>query len=181
MHSQRGMTAGDTSNGSCGEKSLFSKDPLRSMWIQWKFVGKIKNSDDPATPSCLCLLPRCHPESMCCAVLTHFSRVRLCGTPWTVAHQAPLSMGFFRQEYWGGLPFPSLGDLPDPAIKPACLLCLLHWQVGSLPPHTTWVYGNSSRICVLLLCENCINIMLNWFIALFRSTISFYFSVYSFY
>ena len=39
-------------------------------------------------------------------------------TPWTVALQAPLSMGFSRQEYWSGLPFPSLGDLPDPGIKP---------------------------------------------------------------
>ena len=38
-------------------------------------------------------------------------------TPWTVAHQAPLSMGFPRQEYWSGLPFPSPGDLPDPGIK----------------------------------------------------------------
>ena len=39
-------------------------------------------------------------------------------TPWTVAHQAPLSMGFPRQEYWSGLPFASPGDLPDPGIKP---------------------------------------------------------------
>ena len=39
-------------------------------------------------------------------------------TPWTVAHKAPLSMGFSRQEYWSGLPFPSPGDLPDPRIKP---------------------------------------------------------------
>ena len=39
-------------------------------------------------------------------------------TPWTVAHQAPLSMGFFRQEYWSGLPFSSPGDPPDPGIKP---------------------------------------------------------------
>ena len=39
-------------------------------------------------------------------------------TPWTVAHQAPLSMGFSRQEYWNGLPFPSPGDLPDPGIEP---------------------------------------------------------------
>ena len=39
-------------------------------------------------------------------------------TPWTVALQAPLSMGFPRQEYWSGLPFPSPGDLPDPGIKP---------------------------------------------------------------
>ena len=39
-------------------------------------------------------------------------------TPWTVAYQAPLSMGFSRQEHWRGLPFPSPGDLPDPGIKP---------------------------------------------------------------
>ena len=39
-------------------------------------------------------------------------------TPWTVACQAPLSMGFSRQEYWSGLPFPSPGDLPDPGIQP---------------------------------------------------------------
>ena len=46
------------------------------------------------------------------------SRVRLFATPWTAAHQTPLSMGFSRQEYWSGLPFPSPGDLPDPGIKP---------------------------------------------------------------
>ena len=46
-------------------------------------------------------------------------RVRLFGpTPWTVAYQAPLSMGFSRQEYWSGLPFPSPGDLPNPGIEP---------------------------------------------------------------
>ena len=46
------------------------------------------------------------------------SRVHLFATPWTVAYQAPLSMGFSRQEYWSGLPFPSPGDLPNPGIKP---------------------------------------------------------------
>ena len=45
------------------------------------------------------------------------SRVRLFATPWAVAHQTPLSLEFFRQEYWSGLPFPPLGDLPDPGIK----------------------------------------------------------------
>ena len=40
------------------------------------------------------------------------------GTPWTIAHQAPLSMGFSRQEYWSGLPCPPPGDLPNPRIKP---------------------------------------------------------------
>ena len=38
-------------------------------------------------------------------------------TTWTAAHQAPLSMGFLRQEYWSGLPFPSPGDLPNPGIE----------------------------------------------------------------
>ena len=46
------------------------------------------------------------------------SCVRLFVTPWTVARQAPLSMEFFRQEYWSGLPFPSPGDLPNPGIEP---------------------------------------------------------------
>ena len=46
------------------------------------------------------------------------SRVRLFATPWTVAHQAPPSMEFSRQEYWSELPFPSPGDLPDPGILP---------------------------------------------------------------
>ena len=57
------------------------------------------------------------------------SRVRLFATPWTIAHQSPLSMGFSRQEYWSGLPFPPPGDLPQPGIEltsPAC-------QVDSLP------------------------------------------------
>ena len=45
------------------------------------------------------------------------SRIQLFLTPWTIAHQAPLSMEFSRQEYWSGLPFPSLGDLLDPGIK----------------------------------------------------------------
>ena len=46
------------------------------------------------------------------------SRVRLFTTPWGVAYQAPPSVGFSRQEYWSGLPFPSPGDLPNPGIEP---------------------------------------------------------------
>ena len=46
------------------------------------------------------------------------SRDLLFAIPWTVVYQASLSMGFSRQEYWSGLPFPSPGDLPDPGIKP---------------------------------------------------------------
>ena len=52
-------------------------------------------------------------------------------TPWTVAHQAALSTGFSKQEYWSRLPFPPPGDLPDQGPNP-CLLCLLHRQAGSL-------------------------------------------------
>ena len=55
-----------------------------------------------------------------------------CATLWTAACQAPLSMGFSRQESWSGLPFPPPGDLPNPGVEPH-LLCLLHWQAGSLP------------------------------------------------
>ena len=46
------------------------------------------------------------------------SRVQLFATPWTVAYHAPPSVGFSRQEYWSGLPFPSPGDLPNPGIEP---------------------------------------------------------------
>ena len=54
-------------------------------------------------------------------VLNHFSYVQLSATLWTVAGQASLSMGFSRQEYWSGLPFPTPGDLPDPGIEPVSL------------------------------------------------------------
>ena len=66
---------------------------------------------------------------VCACMLNH---VWLFVIPWTVAHQAPLSMEFSRQESWSGLPFPSSGDLPDQGLNPR-LLCLLHWQADSLP------------------------------------------------
>ena len=55
-------------------------------------------------------------------VLSHFSHVQHFETLWTVVCQASLSMGFSRQEYWSGSPFPLPGDLPDPGIKPASLI-----------------------------------------------------------
>ena len=66
---------------------------------------------------------------MCVCKLSH---VRLSAIPWTVAHQAPRSMGFSRQEYWSGLPFPLPGDLPDPGNK-LTSQCLLHWHADFLP------------------------------------------------
>ena len=54
---------------------------------------------------------------MCTFTLSHFSRAQICASPWTVACQTPLSMGFSRQEYCHGLPCPPPGDLPDPGIE----------------------------------------------------------------
>ena len=54
---------------------------------------------------------------MLCVCAQALNRVQLFATPWTAAHQTPLSMGFPRQEYWSGLPFPTPGDLPDPGIE----------------------------------------------------------------
>ena len=51
------------------------------------------------------------------------SHIRLFAIPWTVVYQASLSMGFSRQVYWSGLPFPSPEDLPDPGIEPSLLHC----------------------------------------------------------
>ena len=65
-------------------------------------------------------------------MLSRFSRVQLFVTPWTVACQAPLSMGFSRQEYCSGLPCPPPGDLPNPGIKPASLTSAL--AGGFYPP-----------------------------------------------
>ena len=58
-------------------------------------------------------------------MLSLFSLIPLFVTPWTVALQAPLSIGFSRQECWGGLPCPPPGDLPDPGMEPASLMSLV--------------------------------------------------------
>ena len=64
------------------------------------------------------VLPTTSSMSDVVSELKSLSRVQLFGTPWTVAYQAPPSMGFSRQEYCSGLPLPSPGDLPDPGIEP---------------------------------------------------------------
>ena len=66
------------------------------------------------------------------SVISHFSHVWLFVTPWTVAHQTPLSMGLSRQKYWSGLPCPPPGDLPDPGIEPRSPASPV-LQVDSLP------------------------------------------------
>ena len=86
---------------------------------------------------------------VCVCVLSHFSRVRLFATLWTVPHQAPLSMRFPRQEYWSGLTFPSLGDLSNPGIEPespalqANALPLSHLGSSSIYHYPHFKYGVS--------------------------------------
>ena len=65
-------------------------------------------------------------------MLSCFRHVQLFATLWTIAHQAPLSMGFPRQEHWSGLPLPLPGIFLTQGLN-LRLLCLLHWQVDSLP------------------------------------------------
>ena len=73
------------------------------------------------------------------------SRVRLFVTPWTVAYQAPPSMGFSRQEYWSGLPFPSPGDLPNPGIEPRSPA----FQADALTSKTAFDLGSSPLFTLL--------------------------------
>ena len=78
------------------------------------------------------------------SMLSCFRRVRLFATPRTVAHQAPLSMGFSRQEYWSGLPCPPPGDVPNPGIESMSLMSpalaggffttSASWEAQSSPP-----------------------------------------------
>ena len=76
-------------------------------------------------------LPPLHRDinCCCCRCFSHSASSDSLRPLWTIAHQAPLSMGFSRQEYWSGLPFPSPGDLPNPGTEPTSPA----WQVDSLP------------------------------------------------
>ena len=84
------------------------------------------------------------PKNCACVhlcVLSHFSHVQLCVTLWTAACQAPLSMGFSRQEYWSRLPCLPPVDLPDPGIKPSSLRSPAPaGRFFSLSTSTTWSY-----------------------------------------
>ena len=75
-----------------------------------------------------------------------FSCVQLFATPWTAAYQAPLSMGFSRQEYWSVLPFPSPEDLPHPGLKPTSLVSSAQWCLQGLKIFVRhWAFRNGHR------------------------------------
>ena len=96
---------------------------LSFMW------GKMRTVAQETAPQIA--MRDCSKETELLVVLSHFGHVQLCATLWTVACQAPLSIGFSRQECWSGFPFPPPGGL----LTQRSNLCLmsLHWQVGSLP------------------------------------------------
>ena len=79
------------------------------------------------------------------------SRVQLFATPWTIAHQAPPSMEFSRQEYWSGLPFPSPGDLPHPGIEPGSPTL----QANTLPSEPPGKYHSDAATAAAKSLQSC--------------------------
>ena len=80
-----------------------------------------------------------HEVGTCVQLLSH---VQIFATPWTVAHQTPLSVGFSRQDYWSGLPFPFPGDLSNPEIKswsPALQADCVSTKLPGKPKVDIWV------------------------------------------
>ena len=98
--------------------SLKFEGSLLPFW-NWEYDESVdllfkKSRHRSARPFSICIFS-------CVAAVESLSCAQLFATLWTAAHQAPVSKGFPRQEYWNGLPFPPLGDLPDPGIKPTSL------------------------------------------------------------
>ena len=83
------------------------------------------------------VLYHCVSVCVCVCVLNHFRCVQLFATLLTIAHQAPVSMGFSRQESWSGLPCLPSGDLPNPGIKPPSFISLA-LAAGFFNTSTTW-------------------------------------------
>ena len=103
------------------------QSPLSFLWTEQK--GLEQSSEEPVFPSHLeftvqdsARVGRLKALGSSCVHVHMLSHVQLFAAPWTVAHQASLSRGFSRQEYWGGLPFPSPGNLPDPEMEPTSLV-----------------------------------------------------------
>ena len=93
-------------------------------------MGSLRVGHDGATSTHSPLIQNCYLGQVACVCAQLLSHVWLFVTPWTVARQAPLSMGFPRQKYCSGLPFPSPGDPSDPGMEPTSPAS----QAGSLPP-----------------------------------------------
>ena len=111
------------------------------LWVYSSFIQNYQNfgSNQDCSQILYCLSHQASPfynsfiqncqnfENNQDVLQCHFSQVQLFATPWTVAHQVPLSMVFFRQEYCSGLLCPPPGDLPDPGMN-LHLQCVLHYR-----------------------------------------------------
>ena len=125
--------------------ALASRNPSQNL-SQWLHVFCFRISRDRNSGYCagnlLPLLVRMDVTTPLCCCAYSLSRVWLFVTPWTVAHQAPLSMEFSRQEHWSGLPCPPPGDLPNPGIKPRSPTL----QVVSLPTEPPGKPNNAPEV-----------------------------------
>ena len=106
------------------------------MSLLFMLVKNLKQSNCLQRKKIMCVivmqLNSCNNENVCVCVRTCvLSCVQLLATQWTVAHQAPLSMEFSRQEYWSGLPFPSPGDIPDLGIETSSPVSCISGQIFS--------------------------------------------------
>ena len=151
----------------CLLKATLKRCTMWDLWIKF-YLGQNEygSQGDSTSDSSERLLQRsCGGRSLwmilvkecvlCCAVLSHFNRVKLFKTLWTVAHQVPLSLGFSRQEYWSGLQpiwngwspisFSGGGGLPNPGIEPVSLTR----AGGFFTTRTTWRGSLWKQACIL--------------------------------
>ena len=115
---------------------IFSHAPFPRgvIWLSLLYIHTL--------PSVYSVTEQSYTENVHACVLRHFSGVQLFVTPWTVAHQAPLSMGFSRQEYWSGLPCPPQRELPNSEIEPTSPTSPALAD-GFFTTRTTW----EARVC----------------------------------
>ena len=111
-----------TISNACEPNTILQVRKLRPRDLTWLSpLGKASQSSVQVRQGSHSFSSGCLCAHLCVCMLSHLSCVRLFATHSTAAGQAPLSMGFSRQEYWSELPRPSPGDVPDPGIKPASL------------------------------------------------------------
>ena len=117
VHAQSCLTLHDPRDCSPPDSSVHGI--FQARMLEWGAISSSRGSSQRSNPHFLHWQVGSLPaEPLGKGKGKSLSGVQLFATPWTVAYQALLSMGFSRQEYWSGLPLPSPGDLPDPGIEP---------------------------------------------------------------
>ena len=138
----------------CNARSLGWKDPLEkgkathSSILAWRIPWTTQTTGSQRVRHNWATFTFTFHWSVKVKLLSH---VQLFGNPWTIAYQPPPSIGFSRQEYWNGLPFPSPGDLPNPGIDPGSL-ALQTDALPSEPPGKLYWRMVDLKYCVSLRC-----------------------------